>query len=82
MSKPDDDLSASVLFELNAFMSEKAVLKATSLSRASIHRKRLAGQFPEPEQITEGRVGYRFRDVQEWLADPIGWAMRRNSPDI
>lgn len=63
MKKPIDDLTPELLLELNAFMSEKAVMRATSLSRTSLHRKRLAGVFPEPEpiswprRVTESFVG-------------------------
>lgn len=62
-----------LLIELNAFMSEKAVMEATTLSRTSLHRKRLAGRFPEPVPISNGRMGYRIRDIQAWLEDPLGW---------
>ncbi|WP_339635119.1 AlpA family phage regulatory protein [uncultured Sneathiella sp.] len=74
--------SPELLLKLNAFMNEKAVITATSLSRTAIHRKRLAGEFPEPEEISDGRVGYRIRDVKDWLADPTGWVSPQNSPDI
>lgn len=79
-----NEVSTGLLLEMNAFMSEKAVIKATSLSRTSLHRKRLRGEFPEPEPISEGRVGYRIRDVQNWLEDPKAWHLsnRRNSFDI
>lgn len=77
-----DEATPDLLLKLNAFMSEKAVVKATSLSRTSLHRKRLAGEFPEPEPISEGRVGYRVRDVQAWLQDPQAWSSRQNSYDI
>lgn len=68
-----NEISSEFMLALNAFMSEKAVLKVTSLSRSSLHRKRLAGEFPQPEPISEGRVGYRVRDVQEWLRNPATW---------
>lgn len=77
-----DDPSPDLLFELNAFLSEKAVMRATSLSRTSLHRKRLAGEFPEPEEISEGRVGYRIRDVKAWLENPTGWPSLQNNLDI
>ena len=77
-----DDVNADLLLSLNAFMSEKAVVKATSLSRTSLHRKRLAGEFPEPEPISDGRVGYRVRDVKDWLQDPKAWASQKNNFDI
>jgi predicted DNA-binding transcriptional regulator AlpA len=70
-----DEVSPGLLLEMNAFMSEKAVIKATSLSRTSLHRKRLSGEFPEPEPISEGRMAYRIRDVQTWLDDPQAWSV-------
>lgn len=77
-----DEPSPELLLELNAFLSEKAVMRATSLSRTSLHRKRLAGEFPEPEEISEGRVGYRIRDVKAWLENPTGWPNPQNNLDI
>ncbi len=82
MARLYEDADAGLLLELNAFMSEKAVMKATSLSRTSLHRKRLAGEFPEPQPLSEGRVGYRIRDVQAWLENPTSWSKRGNTPDI
>ena len=76
-----DELGPELLLRLNAFLSERAVMRATSLSRTSLHRKRLAGQFPEPEEISEGRVGYRIREVAAWLDDPTGWSSTQDSPD-
>ena len=77
-----DEPSPELLLRLNAFLSEQAVVKATSLSRASLHRKRLKGEFPEPEEISEGRVGYRLRDIKAWLEDPMAWSRHENSPGI
>lgn len=82
MKNESDDTTPELLLMLNAFMSEKAVMRATSLSRTSLHRKRLAGIFPEPEPISEGRMGYRMRDVQEWLHDPQSWSSQKNNFDI
>ncbi len=67
------ELTPEFMMEMNAFMSEKAVMEATTLSRTSLYRKRMAGKFPEPESISEGRVGYRVRDVYRWLQDPNSW---------
>lgn len=80
--KKVDEITPDILLKLNAFMSEKAVVRATSLSRTSLHRKRLAGEFPEPEPISEGRVGYRIRDVHAWLHDPQAWSSHQNKCDI
>jgi predicted DNA-binding transcriptional regulator AlpA len=73
MKKIEEDLNPELMLTLNAFMNEKAVMQATTLSRTSLHRKRLAGKFPEPEVISPGRVGYRVRDIFEWLQDPQAW---------
>lgn len=82
MTEVIDEPNPELLLRLDAFMSEKAVLGATSLSRTSLHRLRLAGAFPEPEPISEGRVAYRIRDVQAWLRNPRAWTNRQNSLDI
>jgi len=79
MKEGFNELSPELLLELNAFMSEKDVVRATSLSRTSLHRKRLAGEFPDPEPISEGRVGYRIRDIKAWLQDPTSWASPKNN---
>lgn len=77
-----NDPGPELMVLLDAFMSEKAVMMVTSLSRTSLHRKRLAGTFPQPEPISEGRVGYRVRDIQEWLQDPKSWSKSENTLDI
>ncbi len=74
------DLNAELMLRLNAFLSERDVLQVTSLSRASLHRKRLAGAFPEPEEISDGRVAYRIRDIEAWLQNPRGWINDQDSP--
>ena len=73
MTQPTENVSTDLLIALNAFMSEKEVVRATSLSRTSIHRKRLAGEFPNPEPISDGRMAYRIRDIKAWLENPGGW---------
>ena len=82
MAKPVDEVSPELMLRLNVFMSKKAVMRATSLSRTSLHRKRLAGEFPEPQPISEGRVGYRIRDVEAWMRDPRGWPTTQNTLNI
>lgn len=69
-----EDMTPELMFSLNGFMSEKAVMQLTSLSRTSLHRKKVAGKFPEPEAISTGRVGYRVQDVYEWLQAPQSWS--------
>lgn len=71
--KTIEDLTPELMLSLNAFMSEKTVMQVTTLSRTSLHRKKTAGKFPEPETISPGRVGYRVRDIYDWLQDPQAW---------
>ena len=78
---PINTISSDLLIRLNAFLSERAVISATNLSRTTLQRKRRAGEFPEPEEISEGRVGYRIRDIEAWLADPRGWSSQQNNVD-
>ncbi|NQV73115.1 AlpA family phage regulatory protein [bacterium] len=82
MKNLDDELSPELLLSLNAFISEKAVISLTTLSRTSLHRKRLAGEFPQPEAISHGRVGYRMREVASWLENPETWSSHKNTLDI
>lgn len=74
MTEQLESITTGLMFELNGFLSERAVIKATSLSRTSLYRKRVAGEFPEPEYISEGRIGYRIREIALWLDDPIRWS--------
>ncbi|NKB59040.1 MAG: AlpA family phage regulatory protein [Alphaproteobacteria bacterium] len=74
MTNTIDTLDTELLMALNAFLSEKAVMQATTLSRTSLHRKRVAGEFPEPEVLSQGRVGYRIRDIASWLERPDAWS--------
>lgn len=74
MEKIEDDVSPDIILSLNGFLSEKTVLQVTTLSRTSLHRKRVAGKFPEPEIISAGRKAYRAREVYDWLKNPRGWS--------
>ena len=76
------NISTGLMMELNGFLSEQAVISATSLSRTSLYRKRIAGKFPEPQLISEGRIGYRIRDVAQWLESPLDWTNPQNNHDI
>ena len=46
------------------------------LSRATIWRKRRAGDFPQPCQIGHGRLRWQQSDIDDWIAglplhDPV-----------
>ena len=44
----------------------------TGLSRATIHRMRRRGEFPEPIRLSPGRCGWRQSTIDEWLAGRDG----------
>lgn len=44
------------------------VRERTTLSRTTVHDLRRKGQFPEPVKLLRGRVAWRERDVQDWIA--------------
>jgi prophage regulatory protein len=51
---------------LRRFYTIGEVEAITSLSRATIYRKMAAGTFPAGVPISEGRVGWERRAVDEW----------------
>ena len=69
-STPPTDI-ASVPVRILRMPDVKA---ATGISKATIHRLRKNGAFPEPVRLGERAVGWRSVDVEAWIADrePIG----------
>ena len=45
------------------------VIKITKMSKASIHRRRKDGSFPQPVQVGPRSVRFRSEDVQDWLSN-------------
>lgn len=45
----------------------------TSLGRTTITKRVKEGTFPAPVQISAGLVAFYESDINEWLADPMGW---------
>ena len=48
-------------------MSMSEVVEYTSLSRATIYRRRKIQDFPEPISLTTFRIAFRTSDVDDWL---------------
>lgn len=48
-----------------------AVLDRTGLSRSTLYRKIEQRSFPRQIQITERCVGWRERDIEAWLWNPM-----------
>ena len=51
-----------------SYYSVDEVTKKTGLSRTTIWRKRRKGSFPHPVLLSEGRIGFRTSDLNEWSA--------------
>lgn len=48
------------------FYAIHEVVSITTLSRATIYRKMAQGTFPVSVPISEGRVAWPARDIEEW----------------
>ncbi len=42
--------------------------EATSLSRATINRYRQIGGFPKALQLTENRIAFKAKEIEEWVS--------------
>ena len=50
----------------------------TSLSRATINRRREIGDFPQALQLTGNRIGFYVSELDEWLAG----RPRKSGPEV
>ena len=50
-------------------LSAKAVSAKTSLSIPHIRRVAKEGNFPQPVQLSQARMGWLESDVDEWIKD-------------
>ena len=55
------------------------VCEAVSLTKATIYRSIADQNFPAQVRLTPGggRVGWREREVHQWLRDPSAWAEKK-----
>jgi prophage regulatory protein len=51
---------------LQRFYTVSEVVSITTLSRATIYRKMARGTFPLCVSISEGRIAWAARDIDEW----------------
>jgi prophage regulatory protein len=66
---------------LRRFYTMGEVEAITSLSRATIYRKMAHGTFPASVQISEGRVGWERRAIDDWCeARMTGGLVPRRKP--
>lgn len=49
------------------------VTARTKLSRTTIYRRIAAGTFPPSTPISAGLVAWYETDINEWIANPMGW---------
>lgn len=50
------------------YLSLSDINKRCTLSKSTIYRLIKAGQFPQPVQLSPGRVGWREDDLATWEA--------------
>ena len=62
---------------MRRFYSMGEVEAITSLSRSTIYRKMAQGTFPAAVAISEGRVGWESRAVDEWCEAKLAAGGRR-----
>lgn len=62
---------------LRRFYSVGEVEAITSLSRSTIYRKMAEGTFPASVPISQGRVGWERRAVDEWCEARLGVVAER-----
>ena len=60
-------MSAAPMAEQMRLLSYRQVADLTGLSRATIWRRVRDGSLVAPLQISTNRVGWRARDIAEWL---------------
>lgn len=51
------------------FLSFDEVAELLRISRPTLERYRAAGEFPEPDIKTKGRIIYRRSTIDKWIAD-------------
>lgn len=52
-----------------AYLDRKAVANFVSLSVDTLERLVARGTFPKPRQLTDKRVGWLVREVNDWAED-------------
>jgi prophage regulatory protein len=63
------DAPAALDLAAPAILSPQQTYQLTNLSSATIWRLRRQGEFPHPVRLSPGRMGWRRRDVEQWVAE-------------
>ena len=59
-------------------MNMSEVVEYTSLSRATINRRREIGDFAEPVKLTSSRIAFFTSDIDLWLETRL----RKSGPEV
>lgn len=59
------------VFELQGYYTLREVCKLTTLSATTIWRLRKAEEFPAPDRLTSGRIGWRKTVIHLWMANRL-----------
>lgn len=57
----------------DAFVRLPEVIRRTGLSRETIRRKEMRGEFPTRRKISANVVAWYESDLQSWLRSPMDW---------
>ena len=57
----------------NRLIRVAEVLSLTGLSRRTLYRKMLAGEFPAAVKIGTNSVAWRESEIVAWIAAPMEW---------
>ncbi|WP_288804538.1 AlpA family phage regulatory protein [uncultured Novosphingobium sp.] len=49
------------------------VKSRTGLSRTTLYKRMASGTFPNRVQISPGLVAWYESDIDDWVANPMGW---------
>lgn len=55
-------------------MRLREVMARTQLGRTTIYRRIAAGTFPPSTPISAGLVAWYESDINDWVANPMGWS--------
>lgn len=68
----DAKVIASLLIQMNGFLSIEDAEHLTTLDKTTQYRERKKGRFPTPVEITGSgrRKAYRIKDLIDWLKNP------------
>lgn len=58
---------------MDAFVRLPEVIRRTGLSKATIRRKEMRGEFPRRQRISDNAVAWYESELKRWLQSPQHW---------